>query len=159
MENAAWGYNFSPKKEILVIGHYSWVLVYGYQCLLSSLFLFISQSLQSLTAALLKLCSIQIFRFQVPTGSPMSSPSSHCINYLHQILYYLFLVPFIQALTAFLKSMQSITWSISGYSLCCLIHYFHFNGTRQFKPKEQPSNSEVFRHKARLAILFGWGRR
>lgn len=89
----------------------------------------------------------------------MSSPSSHCINYLHQILYYLFLVPFVQALIADLKSMQSITWYISGYSFCPLMHYFHFNGTQWFKSKEESSNSEVFRHKARLAILSEWGRR
>ena len=55
------------------------------------------------------------------------------------VKYYLSSVPLIQALIADLKS--TLSWAISGDSLCCLMHYFHLNqillGTQWFKSKEE----------------------
>lgn len=51
----------------------------------------------------------------------------HPTTSVTSIKYYLSLVPFVQALIADLKVIQRIPWAISRDSLCCTIHYFHFN--------------------------------
>lgn len=149
-ENAAWIYNSSPEEELLVICHYSWVLVCGYQSFIPglciSLFLSISQPIIITHFCPSGACVLsRPSDSRHPHGSPpwpMSPPSSHCTSYLHQVLSVSW--PLLSGLIADLKCMQRITWAVSSDSPCCVIHYSHFNeillGTQRLKSKEEASN-------------------
>lgn len=117
-------------------------LVCGYQSPTYSNALYQSLSLHSPTYYKYSVCPSEACLLSRPSDSRYpawlcTAPRVSSLIPLHQLP--LSSVPLVQALIADWKS--TLSWAISGDSLCCLMHYFHLNkillGTQWFKSKEE----------------------